>query len=60
MIENGIRQGLEQDEFEVWYQPVVDADTLAMTGVEALLRWPRRPQVRWRRMRLSPLPRVAA
>ncbi len=44
MIENGIRQGLEQDEFEVWYQPVVDADTLAMTGVEALLRWPRRPQ----------------
>ncbi len=44
MIENGIRQGLEQDEFEVWYQPVVDADTLTMTGVEALLRWPRRPQ----------------
>lgn len=44
MIENGIRQGLEQDEFEVWYQPVVDADTLAMTCVEALLRWPRRPQ----------------
>lgn len=38
MIENGIRQGLEQDEFEVWYQPVVDADTLTMTGVEALLR----------------------
>lgn len=24
MIENGIRQGLEQDEFEVWYQPVDD------------------------------------
>ncbi len=23
---------------------MVDADTLAMTGVEALLRWPRRPQ----------------
>lgn len=43
-MRNGIRQGLEQDEFEVWYQPVVDADTLAMTGVEALLRWPRRPQ----------------
>ena len=43
-IENGIRQGLENEEFDVWYQPIVNADTLVMEGVEALLRWPRRPQ----------------
>lgn len=43
-IENGIRQGLENDEFDVWYQPIVNADTLVMEGVEALLRWPRRPE----------------
>lgn len=43
-IENGIRQGLENDEFDVWYQAIVNADTLVMEGVEALLRWPRRPQ----------------
>jgi periplasmic sensor diguanylate cyclase/phosphodiesterase len=41
-IENDIREGLENDEFEVWYQPIVDARTQAMTGVEALVRWPRR------------------
>jgi sensor c-di-GMP phosphodiesterase-like protein len=35
--------GLENDEFDVWYQPIVNADTL-MEGVEALLRWPRRPE----------------
>jgi EAL domain-containing protein (putative c-di-GMP-specific phosphodiesterase class I) len=44
--------GLENDEFDVWYQPIVNADTL-MEGVEALLRWPRRPEGRCRRMSLS-------
>jgi predicted signal transduction protein with EAL and GGDEF domain len=43
LIENDIRNGLERDEFDVWYQPIVDARSLAMTGVEALVRWPRRP-----------------
>lgn len=43
-IENGIRQGLENEEFDVWYQPIVNADTLVVVGVEALLRWPRRPE----------------
>lgn len=41
-IENDIRYGLEHNEFDVWYQPIIDAHTLAMTGVEALVRWPRR------------------
>ncbi|KNC90389.1 putative bifunctional diguanylate cyclase/phosphodiesterase [Trabulsiella odontotermitis] len=44
MIENDIRLGLENDEFEVWYQPIVDARTQTMVIVEALVRWPRRPK----------------
>ena len=43
-IENDIRHGLEHDEFEVWYQPIVCARTQVMIGVEALVRWPRRPK----------------
>ena len=42
-LEQEIRDGLARDEFEVWYQPIVDAHQQRMTGVEALLRWPRRP-----------------
>jgi EAL domain-containing protein (putative c-di-GMP-specific phosphodiesterase class I) len=34
---------LERDEFEVWYQPIIDARSQKMTSVEALVRWPRRP-----------------
>jgi len=42
-IENEIREGLLRDEFDVWYQPIVDARSQMMVGVEALVRWPRRP-----------------
>lgn len=42
-IENQIRNGLEREEFEVWYQPIIDARSQKMSGVEALVRWPRRP-----------------
>lgn len=42
-IENEIRAGLERNEFEVWYQPIIDAHSQKMTSVEALVRWPRRP-----------------
>lgn len=42
-IENEIRNGLERQEFDVWYQPIIDAGSLKMCGVEALVRWPRRP-----------------
>lgn len=42
-IENQIRSGLERDEFEVWYQPIIDAHSQKMSSVEALVRWPRRP-----------------
>ncbi|HDR2791695.1 MULTISPECIES: EAL domain-containing protein [Enterobacter] len=43
-LENQIRSGLERDEFEVWYQPIIDARSQKMTSVEALVRWPRRPE----------------
>ncbi|MCW2093537.1 bifunctional diguanylate cyclase/phosphodiesterase [Lelliottia amnigena] len=42
-IENEIRSGMERDEFDIWYQPIIDAHIQKMTSVEALLRWPRRP-----------------
>jgi diguanylate cyclase (GGDEF)-like protein len=43
-IESQIRIGLEKEEFDVWYQPIIDARSQKMVGVEALVRWPRRPE----------------
>ncbi len=43
-IEKGIREGLARDEFDVVYQPIVDARTQLITSVEALCRWPGRPE----------------
>jgi EAL domain-containing protein (putative c-di-GMP-specific phosphodiesterase class I)/DNA-binding response OmpR family regulator len=34
-----IRDGISKDEFMVWFQPKVDANTLRPVGVEALARW---------------------
>ncbi|WP_250033145.1 putative bifunctional diguanylate cyclase/phosphodiesterase [Paractinoplanes maris] len=34
-----LEQGLEQNEFAVLYQPVVDMQTQSVTSVEALVRW---------------------
>ena len=43
-LELDLRRALTQGEFELHYQAVVDLDTRAVTGFEALLRWvhPRR------------------
>jgi EAL domain-containing protein (putative c-di-GMP-specific phosphodiesterase class I) len=38
-IEEALRMGLENGELSVFYQPIVDASSHDMTGVEALLRW---------------------
>ncbi|MBA2253532.1 MAG: EAL domain-containing protein [Chloroflexi bacterium] len=38
-MESGLRAALDQDEFVVHYQPVVDLTTTARVGAEALLRW---------------------
>jgi diguanylate cyclase (GGDEF)-like protein/PAS domain S-box-containing protein len=39
LLENNLRRALEREEFEMWYQPVVDLKTEKIIGVEALLRW---------------------
>ena len=42
-IEGEIGNGLANAEFEVFYQPVIDAQSGAIASTEALIRWPRRP-----------------
>lgn len=39
-IEDELRMAIQNDELEVYYQPVVSASTNRMIGVEALVRWP--------------------
>lgn len=34
-----LRDGLENHEFEVWYQPVIDLQRARCAGAEALIRW---------------------
>ena len=38
-LEHELRQGLERGEFELHYQPLVDLETKAVVGAEALVRW---------------------
>jgi diguanylate cyclase (GGDEF)-like protein len=43
-LENDLRRALERSEFEVHYQPIVDAYTNTVVAAEALLRW-RHPEL---------------
>jgi len=38
-LEREISQAIEQNHFEVWYQPQINTETYEVYGVECLLRW---------------------
>ncbi len=38
-LENLIRTAIDEEQFEVYFQPKVDADSFRLVGAEALLRW---------------------
>ncbi len=38
-IENDLRRALKQQEFVLFYQPIINLETQAIRGFEALLRW---------------------
>jgi diguanylate cyclase (GGDEF)-like protein/PAS domain S-box-containing protein len=39
LLENKLRNGIEKDHFQLFYQPQVDLKTGALIGIEALIRW---------------------
>ncbi|WP_350601144.1 EAL domain-containing protein [Pseudomonas sp. 65/3-MNA-CIBAN-0223] len=40
-MENALREAVQQQAFELFYQPKIDLEDGAVCGLEALLRWPR-------------------
>ncbi|MED1913756.1 EAL domain-containing protein [Bacillus thuringiensis] len=39
LMENEMRKAIEQEQFQIYYQPKIDIVTSSMTGMEALVRW---------------------
>ncbi len=39
LLEQDMRRALENDEFEIYYQPQMDTQTEQLVGLEALIRW---------------------
>jgi len=38
-LHNGIHEAIERNEFEVYYQPIIEVKTLEIVAAEALMRW---------------------
>ena len=38
-MESSIREGLNNDEFEVYFQPIIDLESMKVSHLEALIRW---------------------
>ena len=38
-LEQSVARGLQRNEFELYYQPKIDLETMAIAGFEALIRW---------------------
>jgi len=38
-LEADLRKAIEEEQLEIWYQPIVSLETQHVTGFEALLRW---------------------
>lgn len=45
-LENDLRKAIANQEFQLYYQPIISIDTGALKGFEALLRW-QHPQKGW-------------
>lgn len=45
-LETDLRYAIEKEDFQVYYQPIVDTKTRKIKGLEALLRW-QHPQRGW-------------
>ncbi len=41
LLENALRLAIEQEEFQLYYQPKADSNLNRITGAEALIRWKR-------------------
>jgi diguanylate cyclase (GGDEF)-like protein/PAS domain S-box-containing protein len=54
-LENEMRIAIEQEKFELFYQPQVDVETNMIVGAEALIRWQRMPGVFASPMEFIPL-----
>ncbi|MFP3393113.1 EAL domain-containing protein [Brevibacillus sp. SIMBA_040] len=39
LMENELRKAIEQEQFQIYYQPKMDISTGTLTGMEALVRW---------------------
>jgi diguanylate cyclase (GGDEF)-like protein/PAS domain S-box-containing protein len=38
-LETELRRAIQQDQFELYYQPIIDSKTRKISGAEALVRW---------------------